>query len=72
MVSPWILRTPAPVLDQPDVLQSIVDRTPLGRVAEPEEIAAPWRFCLPRGVLHHRAGDCGDGGFTAFAFKPRI
>jgi Tropinone reductase 1 len=40
-VSPWFTRTPRleGLLANPDVMDRIVSRTPLGRIAEPEEIA---------------------------------
>ena len=40
-VSPWYIETPltVPVLSQPDRLEKIVARTPLGRVGQPEEIS---------------------------------
>ncbi len=40
-VSPWYIQTPltVPVLSQPDRLEKIVARTPLGRVGQPEEIS---------------------------------
>jgi Tropinone reductase 1 len=75
LVAPWYTRTPlaAPVLDQPDVLASIVERTPLRRVAEPEEIAGMIAFlCLPAASYVTGQELAVDGGFTAFAFKPRV
>ena len=52
MVAPWYTRTPlaGPVLDQPDVLAAIVDKTPMGRVAEPTRSPPSSRFsaCPPR------------------------
>lgn len=75
MVAPWYTRTPlaAPVLDQPDVLDAIVERTPMGRVAEPEEIAAVVAFlCMPASSYVTGQEIAADGGFTAFAFKPRV
>lgn len=75
MVAPWYTRTPlaAPVLDQPDVLNAIVERTPMGRVAEPEEIAAVVAFlCMPASSYVTGQEIAADGGFTAFAFKPRV
>jgi Tropinone reductase 1 len=45
-VAPWYTRTPLvePVLGDPARLAAIVARTPLGRVAEPEEVAAAVAF----------------------------
>ncbi len=45
-VSPWYTRTPlaAPVLQQPERLEAILRRTPLGRIAEPAEVAAAIAF----------------------------
>ncbi len=45
-VSPWYTRTPLtdPVLSQPDRLRGIEAATPLGRVAEAEEVAAAIAF----------------------------
>ena len=45
-ISPSYTETPltAAVLSQPDRLQNIIDRTPLRRVAQPEEVAAAVAF----------------------------
>ena len=45
-VSPWYIQTPLtePVLLQPDRLQKILDRTPLARVGQPDEVAAAVAF----------------------------
>jgi Tropinone reductase 1 len=47
-VSPWFTQTPATqaLLSNPDKLQQIVSRTPLGRVARDEEIAAAIAFMV--------------------------
>ncbi|MBS1681841.1 MAG: SDR family oxidoreductase [Bacteroidetes bacterium] len=41
-VSPWYIETPLtePVLSQPDRLEKILKRTPMGRVGNPEEVAS--------------------------------
>jgi len=49
-VAPWYIRTPLvePVLDDPARLERVLQRTPLGRVGEPHEVAAVVAFlCSP-------------------------
>lgn len=40
-ISPWYIQTPltVPVLSQPERLEKIIARTPLGRIGQPEEIS---------------------------------
>jgi len=47
-VAPWYIDTPLvrPVLDDPDRLRLILDRTPMGRVGRPHEVAAAVAFLL--------------------------
>jgi Tropinone reductase 1 len=75
MVAPWYTRTPlaAPVLDQPDVMAGIVARTPMGRVASPQEIASVVAFlCLPAASYVTGQEIAVDGGFSVFGFQPRV
>jgi Tropinone reductase 1 len=70
-VAPWYIQTPLAetVLRNPDYLQQVLDRTPLGRVGEPEEVAAAVTFlCLP--AASYITGQClsVDGGFEVFGF----
>ena len=67
-VNPFYTRTPLaqPVLDDPERLARVLASTPLGRIAEPEDVAAAVAFlCLP--AAQHITGQClaMDGGFLA-------
>lgn len=67
-VNPFYTRTllAQPVLDDPERLARVLASTPLGRIAEPEDVAAAVAFlCLP--AARHITGQCVavDGGFLA-------
>ena len=72
-VAPWYIRTPlaAGVLGRPDYLAAVIARTPMGRVGEPEEVAAAVAF-LCTGASSYITGVClpVDGGFLASGFTP--
>jgi len=72
-VAPWYTRTDlvAPVLAQPDRLAAIVARTPLGRVAEPAEVAAAVAF-LALPAASYITGQClaVDGGMSIQGLAP--
>ncbi len=67
-VSPWYTRTPLaePVLQQPERLDLILRRTPIGRIAEAEEVAAAIAF-LAMDKASYITGHnlVTDGGMTA-------
>jgi Tropinone reductase 1 len=66
-VEPWFTRTPLTegVLAQPAVSGPIVARTPLGRVAEPDEIASVIAFlCLPAASYMTGQSLAVDGGMS--------
>ena len=70
-VAPWYTRTPLvkPLMEDPNYLTAILDRTPLGRIAEPEEVAAVAAFlCMP--AASYVTGECiaVDGGFMINGF----
>ena len=70
-VAPWYIRTPlaAGVLSNPEYLAQVVNRTPLGRTGEPEEVAAAVAFlCLPAAGYITGQTLSVDGGFTVNGF----
>ncbi len=70
-VAPWYTRTPLveKLLKDKDYLVDILERTPMGRIAEPEEVASVTAFlCMP--VASYITGQCiaVDGGFMVNGF----
>ena len=70
-VAPWYIRTrrTEQVLSNPDYLDEVLERTPMDRIGEPEEVAAAIAFlCLP--AASYVTGECiaVDGGFLRFGF----
>jgi Tropinone reductase 1 len=70
-VAPWYIKTPLaqPVLDNDAYRTAVLDRTPLGRIGEPEEVASTVAFlCMP--AASYITGQClaVDGGFTIYGF----
>ena len=72
-VAPWYTRTDlvAPVLAQPRRLEAILARTPLGRIAEPAEVAAAIAF-LALPAASYITGQClaVDGGMSIQGLAP--
>jgi tropinone reductase I len=66
-VAPWYTRTPLvePVLSDPAKLAAILARTPLGRIAEPREVATAVAF-LAMPAASYITGQClsVDGGMS--------
>ncbi len=70
-VAPWYTKTPLveTLLQDKQYMQDILDRTPMQRIAEPEEVATAVAFlCMPAASFI--TGQClaVDGGFTIYGF----
>jgi len=70
-VAPWYIRTQRsePALANEDYLDEVLDRTPLRRIGEPEEVAAAIAFlCLPAASYITGQVLAVDGGFLNYGF----
>lgn len=70
-VAPWYIRTrrTSTALADAEYYEEVIARTPMGRVGEPEEVAAAVAFlCLP--AASYITGECVavDGGFLRYGF----
>jgi Tropinone reductase 1 len=70
-VLPWYIRTrrTSTVLADPDYLEAVLERTPMARIGEPEEVAAAIAFlCLPAASYITAQCVAVDGGFLDYGF----
>lgn len=70
-VAPWYIRTQRsePALADDDYLDEVLDRTPMGRIGEPEEVAGAVAFlCLPASSYVTGEIVAVDGGFLRYGF----
>jgi tropinone reductase I len=70
-VSPWFTRTPltAPLFQNAALMESVLKRTPLNRVAEPAEMAAAIAFlAMDKSSYITGQNIAADGGMTVKAF----
>jgi Tropinone reductase 1 len=70
-IAPWYIHTPLAdqVLQNETYFQAVIERTPMRRVGEPEEVAGLAAFlCMPAAA--YITGQCiaVDGGFTINGF----
>jgi len=70
-VAPWYIDTPLArtVLQNDNYLKEVLNRTPMKRIGQPEEVAAAVAFlCMPAAA--YITGQClaVDGGFSTYGF----
>jgi len=70
-VAPWYIRTQRSEIALADAAyaEEVLERTPMGRIGEPDEVAAAVAFlCLP--AASYITGECiaVDGGFLRYGF----
>lgn len=74
-VVPWATRTPLVehLFQNQKFVDDIMSRTPLKRIAEPEEVSSLVTFlCLPAASYITGQVICVDGGLTVFGFQPSM
>ncbi|CAK8566583.1 unnamed protein product [Lathyrus sativus] len=74
-VVPWATRTPLVehLFKNQKFVDDIMSRTPLKRIAEPEEVSSLVTFlCLPAASYITGQVICVDGGLTVFGFQPSM
>ncbi len=70
-IAPWYIRTPLAdqVLDNPEYLKSVLERTPLNRVGAPAEVATTAAFLAMEASSYITGQTIAvDGGFMAYGF----